>query len=103
MPDATPAIIVMIEEGAADNGLDLIVNALQQRRRALALRRASEVEVGNRVRLVSISPKYFVGCEGVVEKLDGKFFSVTLDRMPPRAVRYSNPLMVPIGSVEVIG
>jgi hypothetical protein len=98
--DATQALITAIQQGACDNGLDLIGTALKDRRAAIALQTVAGLEPGDRVKLDNLSPKYFIGLEGEVKAVESRWVIVQLDRWPRQAVRFSNPLKVPFGSVK---
>ncbi len=77
-------IIRSIEEGTYDTHLEAIHDAVRERRRVRVATAAAEItgdiKVGDRVRLnSSCRPRYMIGAEGVVTKINGASFKVKLD------------------------
>jgi aspartokinase-like uncharacterized kinase len=74
--------------GSADDAeIDLIVEAVQQRRKLLRAIVASRVTVGMATRIDNISPKYLVGMTGEVVEISGKYAKVRLDKRSTSTLR----------------
>lgn len=108
-------LIASIINGEYDDGLDRIVEAVRSRRQELSRKRsqlnALTIDVGARVRLQGLSPKYLNGLEGTVVQAPQHratrsktktYLFVKHESLDSRLRRYGNPLAVPAGSVEVI-
>lgn len=102
--------VVLFILNAEKQHLDVVSKALQNRRKTLtemdALTNLSTIYVGDRVKLVKISPKFLAGLPGTITNIEGETFSVELDFTPPRkgnSRQYSRNLKVSATCVEKIG
>ena len=99
-------IIDAVLDGAADDNLNGISQAVRQREKTVATRNAAKMKRGDSVRLCgNLSPKYLVGLEGTV---DGPAVSSRIPVMLGEADadiahRFGNPIRVPVACVEAIG
>ena len=98
-------LISSIYQGAMDDQIDGIYEALNARRKYLQARKSSEVasmiSVGDRVRLTDVKPKYLVGVMGEAVAIEGGKAKVMLDR---GVGRYHNaaPVGCPFSILEKV-
>lgn len=79
MSSTTQTLVDEVLGGAHDESLDALIDAAHTRKKALAKIRATQVQVGDRVRLVDIRPKYIDGATGTVTDRTSKGFRVQPD------------------------
>jgi hypothetical protein len=60
-------VIEAIDTGVMDGREDILIEALNRRRRAVSAIRAGELEPGDRIRLNGLRPKYLNGLVGTVQ------------------------------------
>ena len=100
-------IIRAIMAGDADDGLNDIIDAAITRRRQAARVAAAKMDVGTRVRLVNVKPKYLGGIEGEITRpmnSEGQVM-VRLDHAPvsPRSSRrFKQEMWVSPQIIEVV-
>lgn len=93
-------ILDTILGGSFDNELDTITSAIKQRKTILANRLISSLDEGDRVKFNNTTrPRYLVGVEGTVKKINGKSVSIDLDMAHGR---FFKNIRVPSSLVELV-
>jgi hypothetical protein len=82
--------------------MHLIYQTLELKKKRIARNIALSLEVGDRVHLVNVKPKYLSGLQGTIRSLDLGRIEVHLDHQPP-GTRYGQVLGVKPSMVEKIG
>lgn len=76
-------VLNAIRDGVCDDDYNVVVKAINTRRKYLDsqkdLQNLASLEVGQRVELAGLRPKYLVGMTGEVVSKDGSTFDVLLD------------------------
>lgn len=73
-------VVSGILNGTYDDLLETIIDAIDSRKETIAQIKALSLNVGDRVRMVKVRPKYLAGTEGVIKaKGKGKFELQILD------------------------
>jgi hypothetical protein len=73
------SLTTAIFSGEYDDQFDLIVEAIKERKKTLAKQKLFTLVVGDKVRLVNVSPKYLDGAVGTITGRKGQKFLVALD------------------------
>jgi aspartokinase-like uncharacterized kinase len=81
-------VLTYIVSEADDDAMDLIIDGVRQRQKALQQIAAASVRIGMETRIDGISPKYLVGMRGEVAGIDGKRAEVLLDEASTRTLRF---------------
>ena len=81
-------VLTYVISSADDSEVDLIIDAIQQRRKALRALAAASVRIGMETRISGISPKYLDGMRGEVVGINGKHADVLLDESSTRILRF---------------
>lgn len=75
----SPKIVRAIIDGKFDEDLERLTRAIKQRRESLVAAFYAELEVGDRIRLVHVKPKYLAGSTGIVTGFSGDRVIIDLD------------------------
>ena len=88
-------ILTDIHSGRCDNILTEIIAAAKARRSLVA---GGDLAIGDRVRLIApISPRYMIGKEGIVSKVNKTTATIILD---DKTTRFGASPRVPLSCVE---
>lgn len=85
--DIARSLINDILDGELDDHLDALIDAAQARKDTTAKLRAARLQVGDKVRLMNIRPKYLSGATGTVESKGDTRMRIKLDDVSLRRVR----------------
>ncbi len=85
LTDATDFIV----SRASEEALTQIIEAINQRRKALAAIRTASLVTGSDVRIANIKPHYLNGLTGTIVWIDGKAATVELDTESTDRLRFT--------------
>lgn len=63
----TDSVLDLIESGTLDNELDEIMAWCRDRKQVIARRVFHELQIGDKVQIKSIRPRYLIGAFGIIE------------------------------------
>ena len=89
---------VPVLTGQMDEYLDGMIRTIQMRKKDMAPK-VWEFQVGDRVRLVNANPKYLIGAEATVKKVNRTKIVIDLDS--PQG-RFSKNISTPLSMVEKV-
>lgn len=96
------SVIAAIVNGEVDDSLDRIRQAIKDRENTIASVALYTLDVGDRVRLKGLSPKYLNGLTGTIvsrPRGNSKRFGVKLDTPHPR---FGSTVRPPVQCVEAV-
>lgn len=105
--DNLEKMLVLISKADNDE-LDILVTAIKARHRVLHHEKTAQamrlLEVGDRVRLMNLKPRYLNGIQGTIIARTGTKFSVEMDQSAPSRAqyRYGGIVRCPAGCLELI-